>query len=36
MIASFYYQDQNATGGLYCQANFSNCLFIPKGENKFE
>ena len=29
MMASFYYQDQNAAGGLYCQAIFSNYLFIP-------
>ena len=36
MMVSFYYQDQNAFSGLYCQANFSNCLFIPKREDKFE
>ena len=37
MMASFYYQDQNAVSysGLYCEANFSNCLFIPKREDKF-
>ena len=35
MIASFYL-DQNSVGGLYCEANFSNCLFIPKGEDKLE
>ena len=22
--------------GLYCEANFSNCIFIPKREDKFE
>ena len=36
MMASFNYQDQNAVSGLYCQANFSSCLFIPKREDKFE
>ena len=36
MMASFYYQDQNAVSGLFCQANFSNCLFIPKREDKFK
>ena len=36
MMASFHYHDQNAVSGLCCQANFSNCLFIPKGEDKFE
>ena len=36
IIASFYYQDQNADCGLYCQDNFSNCLFIPNREDKFE
>ena len=24
MMASFYYEDQNAVSGFYCQANFSN------------
>ena len=36
MMASFYYQDQNDVGGLYCQGNFSNCLFIRKREDNFE
>ena len=36
MMTSFYFQDQNAVSGLYCQANFSNCLFIPKREDEFE
>ena len=36
MMASFYYQDQNAISGVYWQANISNCLFIPKREGKFE
>ena len=36
MMASFYYQDQNAVSGLYWQANISNCLLIPKREDKFE
>ena len=36
MMASFYYQDQNAVSGLYCEANFSNVLFIPKRGDKFE
>ena len=30
IMASFYYQVQNAVNGLYCQANFSNFLCIPK------
>ena len=30
MMASFYYQDH------YGEANLSNCLFIPKREDKFE
>ena len=25
-----------AVSGLYCEAYFSNCLFIPKSEDKFE
>ena len=36
MIESFYFQDQNAVTGPYCQANFSNCLFSPKRGDKFE
>ena len=36
MMAPFYYQDQNAVSGLYCQVNFFNCLFISKREDKFE
>ena len=36
MMASFYYQDQNAVSGLDWWANFCNCLFILKGEVKFE
>ena len=37
-MVPFYYQDQTAFSGLYCQANFSNnyCLFILKREDKFE
>ena len=30
IMASFYYQVQNAVNGLYCQANFSNFLSIRK------
>ena len=29
-------QDQNAVSSLYCETNFSNCLFISKREDKFE
>ena len=36
MMASFYYQDQNAISGLHCEANFSNVLFIPKRGDKLE
>ena len=36
MMVSIYYQDQNAVSGLYCQVIFSNSLFIPMRENKFE
>ena len=36
MMASSYCQDQIAVGGLYCEANFSNRLFVPKREEKFE
>ena len=25
-----------AVSGLYCEADFSNCIFIPKREDKFE
>ena len=32
----FYSQYQNAVSGLNCQTNFSNCLFIPKREDKVE
>ena len=30
------YQEQHAVSGLYCEANFSNCIFIPEREDKFE
>ena len=26
----FYYQNQNAVSGLYCQAKFSNYLLTPR------
>ena len=29
-MVSFYHRDQNAVSGNCCQANFSNCLFIPR------
>ena len=30
MMASFYYQDQNAVSGLYCQANFPLVSLYPR------
>ena len=36
-LVSFYYQDQNAASGLYCQANFSNnYCFLLEGKLKQE
>ena len=32
----FTTKDRMLFSGLYCQANFSNCPFIPKLEDKFE
>ena len=31
MMASFYYQDQNAVSGLYVQVNLSSCLMQGYG-----
>ena len=35
-MASFYYLEHDAVSGIYFQANFSSCFFIPKREVKFE
>lgn len=36
MMALFHYQDQDAVSGFCCQDSFSNILFNPKREDKFE
>ena len=33
MMASFYYQDQNAVNDLYCQANFPIVYLLPKEKS---
>ena len=31
-----YYEDQTALSCIYCQANFKNCFFVSRREEKSE